>query len=89
MEEITLVAPIKSQNTKPLEEVTPVSIHPSHPDRHVIIGTELAEELRSSMVEFLKRNYDVFAWSQGNVPGIDNQVATHRLFSNPDYPPVR
>ena len=34
MEEITLVNPRESKNNKPLEEVTPVSIHPDHPDRH-------------------------------------------------------
>ena len=86
VEEITLVDPRESENTKPLEEITSVSIHPYHPDRHVMIGTELTEELRIALVEFLKRNYDVFAWSQGNVPGIDSQVVTHRLFTNLDYP---
>ena len=34
MKEITLVDPRESANTKPLEEVTPVFIHPDHPDRH-------------------------------------------------------
>ena len=81
MEEITLVDPRESKNTKSLEEVTPVSIHPDHPDRHVMIGTELTEELRIALVEFLKRNYDVFAWSQADVLRIDPIVATHRLFT--------
>ena len=27
--------------TKPLEEVTLISIHPNHPDCHVMIGIEL------------------------------------------------
>ena len=54
-----------------------------------MIGTELTEELQGAMVEFLKRNYDIFAWSQGDIPGIDPQVTTHRLFINPDYTPVR
>ena len=61
MEETTLVDPKESKNTKPLEEVAPVSIHPYYPARHVVIGTELTEELRSSLMEFLKINYNVFA----------------------------
>ena len=61
MEEIVLVDPRESENTKPLEEVTPISSHPDHPDRHVMIGTELTEELQNAIVKILKKNYDVFA----------------------------
>ena len=81
--------PKESKNTKPLEEVAPIAIHPDYPDRHVMIGTELTKELRLALIEFLKRNYDVFAWSQCDVPGIDPQVAIHTLFTDPDHPPVR
>ncbi|GFZ08820.1 hypothetical protein Acr_20g0006280 [Actinidia rufa] len=73
MEEITLVDPRESKNTKPLEEVAPLSIHPDHLDRHVKIRTELTKELRSALVKILKKNFDVFAWSQGDVPMIDPQ----------------
>ena len=85
MEEITLVDPRESEKTKLLEKVTLVFIHLDHPDFHVMIGTELTKELRSALVEFLERNYDVFAWSQSDISGIDPQVATHKLFTNPDY----
>ena len=61
MDEITLVDPRETKNTKPLEEVTPISIHVNYPDHHVMIGTELIEELPSTLVKFLKKNYDVFA----------------------------
>ena len=63
MEQITLVDPRESKNTKPLEEVILVSIHPDYPNFHVMIRTKLTKELRSALVEFLKKNYDVFAWS--------------------------
>ena len=45
VEEITLTDPRETENTKSLEEVAPVSIHPYYLDRHVMIGTELTEEL--------------------------------------------
>ena len=54
-----------------------------------MIGTELTEELQKSLVEFLKNNYDMFTWSQGDIPGIDPQVSAHKLFTNPDYSLVR
>ena len=39
-----------------------------------MIETELIEELQSALVEFLKKDCDVFAWSQGNIPRIDPYV---------------
>ena len=53
-----------------------------------MIGTELTKELRNILVEFLKKNYDVFSWSQGDVLGIDPQVAIHKFFTNPNHPLV-
>ena len=88
MEEITLIDPRETENTKPLEEVALVSIHLDYPDCHVMIGTELTEELRSTSVEFLKKNHDIFVWAQGNVPGIDLQIAIHKLFTSPNHSPV-
>ncbi|GFZ15855.1 hypothetical protein Acr_25g0002640 [Actinidia rufa] len=89
VEQLTLVDPRETDNTKPLEEVVPISIHPDYPDRHIMIGTELTDELRSTLINFLKKNSDIFAWSQGDVPGINPEIAMHKLFTNPKYSPVR
>ncbi|GFS45972.1 hypothetical protein Acr_00g0099270 [Actinidia rufa] len=89
VEQLTLADPRETNNTKPLEEVVPISIHPDYPNRHIMIGTELTDELRFALVNFLKKNYDVFAWSQGDVPGIDPEIAMHKLFTNPESSPVR
>ena len=86
VDEITLEYPLEIENTKPLEEVTPISIYPDYPDRHVMIGIELTEELQKAFVKFLKNNYNMFAWSQGDVPGIEHM---HKLFTNPDHLLVR
>ena len=40
-------------------------------------------------MEFLRKNYDVFAWSQGDVPRIDPQVVIHKLFTDLEHPTVR
>ena len=40
-------------------------------------------------MEFVKRNYDVFALAQDDVLGIDSQVVIHNLFTDLDHPPVR
>ncbi|GFS39302.1 hypothetical protein Acr_00g0062150 [Actinidia rufa] len=89
VEEITLVDPRETENTKPLEYVAPIFIHPDYLDCYVMIGTELTEELHNALVEFLKKNYDAVAWSQGDVLEIDPQVAVHKLFTDPDHSLVR
>ncbi|GFZ21704.1 hypothetical protein Acr_29g0008660 [Actinidia rufa] len=70
-EQLILEDPRETEETKPLEEVVLISIHPNYPDRQVMIGIELTNELRIALIDFLKKNSDVFAWSQGDVPGID------------------
>ena len=50
--DVSLIDPQKIKNTKPLEEVTPIFIHPNLPDRHVMIETELTEKLQDALVEF-------------------------------------
>ena len=63
VEEITFADPRRTENTKPLEEVTLISIHHDYPYHNFMIGTKLTEELRSALIEFFKKNYDAFAWS--------------------------
>ncbi|GFZ06729.1 hypothetical protein Acr_18g0008990 [Actinidia rufa] len=70
VEQITLVDPRETENTKPLEEVAPISIHPDYPNRHVMISTELIDKLHSTLMDFLKGNFDIFAWSQGDVQAL-------------------
>ena len=60
VEQVILVDPWEIKNTKAPEEVALISIHPEYHDRHVVIGTELTNELRCALVEFLKRSFDVF-----------------------------
>ena len=80
--------PRETKNTKPLKKVAPFYIHPDYPDCLVMIRIGLSEELWNNLVEFLEKNYDVFACSQGDVLGIDPQVAVLKLFFNPNHPLV-
>ena len=39
VEEITFADPKETENTKPMEEIAPIFIHPDYPDRHIMIRT--------------------------------------------------
>ena len=43
------------------------------------IGTTLSPEMKARLVQFLKENLDVFAWSHEDMPGISSKVIQHKL----------
>ena len=43
------------------------------------IGTTLSPEMRTKLVQFLKENLDVFAWSHEDMPSISPNVIQHKL----------
>ena len=53
------------------------------------IGTTLSPEMRAKLVQFLKENLDVFAWSHEDMPGMAPEIIQHKLNVNPDRKPVQ
>ena len=74
---------------EPVEELTPVFLDEEHPDRKLYIGSSLSKDLVLHLIDFRKRNMDIFAWSHVDLEGIDPEVATHRLNVDPRHKPVR
>ncbi|CAL9025156.1 unnamed protein product [Prunus brigantina] len=77
------------ERPQPFEDLETIVISDDHPDQPVRIGTHLAPTDRTRLLDFLRNNFDCFAWSHADVPGIDPQVITHRLNINPDARPIR
>ena len=48
------------------------------------IGMMLSPEMRVRLVQFLKENLDVFAWSHKDMPSISPRVIEHKLNVNPE-----
>ena len=53
------------------------------------VESSLAPGLKTQLVEFLRANRDVFAWSPAEMPGIDPKVVMHHLQLNKEWRPVR
>ena len=47
------------------------------------IGSQLPHQEREELIEFLKRNIDVFAWNAYEAPRVDPEVICHHLKVNP------
>ena len=53
------------------------------------IKMTLSPEMRTRLIEFLKENLDVFAWSHEDMPGISPKIIQHKLNVDPERKPVQ
>ena len=53
------------------------------------VGSQLPQQEREELVEFLKRNIDVFAWNAYEAPGVDPNFICHHLNVNPLMAPKK
>ena len=47
------------------------------------IGSQLPQQEKEELIEFLKQNIDVFAWNTYEAPGVDPEFICHNLNVNP------
>ncbi|GKU90818.1 hypothetical protein SLEP1_g4769 [Rubroshorea leprosula] len=76
------------QKAEPVEPVETVPLNPGVPERTVKIGTKLTGEERAELLEFLRNNQDVFAWTTDEMPGIPAELTVHKLSTDPTKRPV-
>ena len=53
------------------------------------IGTTLSPEMRTKLVQFLKENLDIFAWSHEDMSGISPKIIQHKLSVDSKIKPVQ
>ena len=52
------------------------------------IGTQMSPTVENEMIEYLRWNADVFAFSTADLKGIDRNLTEHRLNVDPNIKPV-
>ena len=52
------------------EDLVKVTIG-DNPEKFFQIGSQLPQQEREELIEFLKQNIDVFAWNTYEAPGVD------------------
>ena len=53
------------------------------PEKFFQIGFQLPHQERGELIEFFKRNIDVFAWNAYEAPGVDPEFIRYHLKVNP------
>ena len=74
---------------KPSEELDTIELEDGHPERTTKIRANLPPKMKESLVQFLKNNKDVFAWSHEDMPGINPSIISHKLNVDPSLRPVK
>ena len=76
------VAPITS-STELIDFGTPDQ------SREIRIGSSLSPDERNRLIDMLRSNLDVFAWSYEDMPGLDSSIVQHHLPILPHARPIK
>ncbi|XP_022855023.1 uncharacterized protein LOC111376307 [Olea europaea var. sylvestris] len=76
-------------NATPMEELETFPTNSSDPNQLLRIGKALPSKTKEELMNFLKRNLDVFAWKHEDIVRIDLRVSCHHLNINPICMPHR
>ena len=74
---------IEEKGENKMEALETVALVENEITKTTRIGTTLSPKMRTRLIQFLKENLDVFAWSHEDMPGISPKVIQHKLNVNP------
>ncbi|KAL0349602.1 UNVERIFIED_CONTAM: Transposon Ty3-G Gag-Pol polyprotein [Sesamum radiatum] len=64
---------------QPVDELLTLELTPSDLGKVVKIGSKMTKNVRSQVINCLRRNKDIFAWIPQDLEGVDPGVITHHL----------
>ena len=69
----------------PVEELEMHPLKEDDPTKTIQIGSMLPKDIKKKLLEFLRANSDVFAWTASEMPGIRPEVIVHHLNVNLEH----
>ena len=80
---------IKEKEEEKVEALVTVELIDGEPTKNTRVGTTLSTEMGRRLVQFLKENMVVFAWSHEDMPGISTEIIQHKLNVDLEKTPVQ
>ena len=80
---------IEKKEEDKVEALETVELVEGEATKTIRIGTTLSLEMRTSLVQFLKENLDIFTWSHEDMLGISPKVIQHKLNVDLERKPVQ
>ncbi|VFQ76691.1 unnamed protein product [Cuscuta campestris] len=72
---------------EPAEDTEDVVIMEEQQEKKIKLGINISAELRSRIIQVLRENFVIFAWSVEDMPRVSKSLITHRLAVEPDAEP--
>lgn len=70
---------------EPIERTISIPLKDEDPTKVVQIKSLLDEETRARLINFLRSNADIFAWSATDMLEISSKIITHQLKVDPKF----
>ena len=80
---------IEEKTPEIVEKLQTIELVKGSPTKTTQIGTNLSPRTKEGIINFLKDNLDVFAWSHKDMSGIPASIIQHRLNVDPKKKPVQ
>ena len=80
---------IEEEGENKVEVLETVTLVEDEITKTMRIGMTLSLGMRTRLIQFLKENLDIFAWSHEDMPGISPTVIQHKLNVNPKKKPIQ
>ena len=80
---------IEEKKEKKVEALKTVELVDGELTKTIRVGTNLSTKMKKKLVQFLKDNLDVFAWSHEDMLGISIKIIQHKLNVDPEKKPVQ
>ena len=79
---------IEEKEEEKVEALETVELVDGEPTKTTRVGMTLSTEMRKRLVQSLKENLKVFAWSRKDMPGISTEIIQHKLNIDLEKKPV-
>nr|POF25448.1 transposon ty3-i gag-pol polyprotein [Quercus suber] len=80
---------IEEKEEEKMETLEMIELAEEKANKTIKIGTTLSPEMKKKLVQLLKENLDIFAWSHEDMPGISPDVIQHKLNVDPEKKPIK
>ena len=75
---------IEEKEEDKMETLETVELVEGEATKTIRIGTTLSPEMKTRLIQLLKENLDLFAWTHEDMPGISPKVIQHKLNVDPE-----
>ena len=80
---------IEEREEKKVEALETVELVDGELMKTTRIGTTISTDIKKKLVQLLKENLDIFAWSHEDMPDISTEIIQHKLNVDLEKKPVQ